>query len=242
MPTALNLNASPLLRGAPVDSLDWDDARTSESKSPPYPSADESQELPRRTDSQVRIAAASPDSTRTSEARSFLDRMQEDQLNLTIALLSLDGVTEDLPYDVSARAAGQSFAERVLEIHELYDAVHEVFLAAGSTADVAPLFAPDAALRAYMSGICMWLGDVIPALGRLAGELRVLQPDWSAVRTRIREASMWYFDGLPNEIRAELERLPPAQDPEARKHFTEQLELLFWAAGWVDKGLEKPFG
>lgn len=170
-----------------------------------------------------------------AEASAFLDVMGELQLNLGVSLLCLDDAVGTMPYDRSAVAASETLRTRIQELTDLRDALNELYLDA-TDPSFAPLFAADAPLTAYLKGVYLWAGDVAIALDDLAKALRLLQPDWFALRTRLERAAMWYFDGLPNEIRPELARLGVSES------FTAKVEEVFFAARFLAHGLEKRFG
>jgi hypothetical protein len=185
------------------------------------------------------VRARNPDVTAPMSAQyqatAFLDVMGELQLNLQMSLLCLGDSVEGVPYDRSAHAAAETLRTRIQELADLRDALNEVYLDAGEP-PFAPLFMADAPLVSYLKGVYLWCHDVTGALGDLAASLRVLQPDWFLLRERLERAAMWYFDGLPNEIRVEMEKNA------VRADFVAKIEEVFFAARFLAHGLEKRFG
>jgi len=242
------------LRGAPVAGLDWD-GETAECAfayahntgaatifdASPYgmqEAANEQREpspvSPRQ--SFVRIRPDDETAPR-SERLPYLETMGEKQLQLGLSLVPLEDVTRGMPYDPSARAAAETLATRAAELFDLHDALQDVWGSACSSPELAPLFAPDASLTAYVGGIYMWCERVVPALTDLARDLRILMPDWHILRGRLDDALTWYFDGLADEVRREMKALPCAN-----ARFVEHVEELFWTAAQLAQGLAKRFG
>jgi hypothetical protein len=170
-----------------------------------------------------------------SEACAFIDTMGELQLNFQVNLLCLENTLEQMSYDRSANAAADTLRTRIQELTDVRDALNDIYLDAAEPA-FAPLFGAEAPLTAYIKGVYLWCNEVTGALTELSNALRVLQPDWFELRQRIDRAGMWYFDGLPREIRPELER------HQVRADFAEEIEQLFFAAIYLAQGLDKKFG
>ena len=170
-----------------------------------------------------------------TDACAFLDAMGELQLNLTVNLHCLESSVLGATYDRSANAAAETLRTRIQELTDLRDALNELYFEA-TDASLAPLFAADAQLTAYLKGTYLWCNEITSALTELSNTLQALQPDWFTLRTRLDRAAMWYFDGLPNEVRVETERHA------IRPDFVAKVEEVFFAARYLAHGLEKKFG
>jgi hypothetical protein len=184
------------------------------------------------SDSHVRMRPQPP----ASDGSRFIDGLGEDLLNIHVALVCLEHSSGEQPYDRSARAAFDSLKARTEQISELYQALNEIYLDAADP-HLHSLFGTDAPLSAYAKGLVLFTSEAILALTDLARSLRVLQPDWFSLRRRLEEASHWYFDGLPREIREDALSVVPPDHP-----LHDHLEELFWAAAQLDRGLEQRFG
>lgn len=221
---------------------------------PPAPSAsrpewfqDETSEasvVRRRDDADTTVDDAGAWFESQVSAEAFLEHVGEDQLAFSLALHCLAyGTHENLPYDPSARAALDAIRERTRELGNLSAALETVYQDAGDPRMLV-LLSPDDPLHAYLKGLCRFCHETVAALTVLAEQLRFLQPDWTALRDRLTEASLWHFDGLPHEIRADLERMPidPCDAEDRLADFPLHLEELFQAASRVDEGLKRRFG
>lgn len=236
-------------------SLDWDDLGATTFDVSPFALEDapcndvaapaEPERVPSHSFVRLRTGPSEEErleAARRADAVGFLDMAGNRQLNLTVNLMCLTDAVREIPHDRSARAAADTLRARIQELHDVHDALNEIYCDAGHVAGLMPLFASDAPLSSYLSGIYLWCDDVIAALGALAAELRSLQPEWATLRRRLADASTWYFDGLPGEIRAALTRLEVVGPIEARARFEDDLEELFWSASWLHQGLAKKFG
>jgi hypothetical protein len=168
------------------------------------------------------------------DAMVVLDAMGEAQLQLTLDLFCLESAAGVAPYDPSARAAADTLRVRMQELADLRDALNDVYLEA-SDARAALLFSPGRPLAAYVRGLYVWACAVTASLTTLASSLRLLTPDWHALRCELESASAWNFDGLVPSAR---EDVASADAPE----LAERVEELFWAAQLAARGLEKRFG
>ncbi len=199
--------------------------------------------LLRRTVDTALARAANPSQDTTL---SFLEELGDEQLTLTVNLLCLEHVVDGIPYDASARAAGQSLRERIQELSELRNALNIIYLDA-SDPRMALMITGDAPLGDYLRGVYAWTKGVIRTIEDLASGLRTLTTDWSSARLRLQDAREFFLDDLEFAIHKDLARLRlrapelnEARDPLAE--LDEHLEELFWAASYLAKGLEKKFG
>ncbi len=235
---------------APAGLPEWDDVpKTTEERSPyalpddatprvPEPIA-EARPAVEKQESYVRLRNLEETTAQMpaewQDACAFLDAMGELQLNLTVNIHCLEDSVLGATYDRSANAAAETLRTRIQEVTDLRDALNELYLEATDAA-FAPLFATDAPLNAYLRGVYLWCNDVTAALIDLSNALRNLTPDWFALRTRLDRAATWYFDGLPNEIRVDMERHA------VRPDFAAKIEEVFFAARYLAHGLDKKFG
>jgi len=178
-----------------------------------------------------------------SQAERFVEHMGEDHLGLSMALHCLEHDTRDMPYDPSTRAAFLTLQKRVRELTNLSRALDTVY---DDTSDprMLLLLGTDEPLHVYLKGLHLFSAEVVAALAQLAAELRVLQPDWGALRHRLDEARDWHFESLTEEIREDLARLPidPTAEHDPLADVAEHLEELFWDAATVCEGLKERFG
>jgi hypothetical protein len=173
----------------------------------------------------------------------FLDDVAHDDLGLTIALIGLERQLGAMPYDRSIRAAAETLRERVADLCELRDALHDVYIVADDPR-IAHLLAPEAPLAAFVRGVYVWCAIVTDALQELAVSLHTMTPDWAQVRSKIDEGTSFYFDGLVLSIRRDvaLARIHPRDLADPLHTFEGDVEALLWAASWLSASLQKRFG
>jgi hypothetical protein len=181
-----------------------------------------------------------------SQSRAVLEEFSEEQITLTMSLLCVQNLVQDVPRDPSAHAAAQSVRERLADLNELRSALAAVNLD-GCDARLAPLFAENAPLNDYLRGLFAWTKAVIRALEELATGLRVLEPNWTTLRARLEDAASFYLAHLERPIGEQATRLrvraPELNDPrDPLADFDEHLIQLFWAASYLAKGLVQRFG
>ena len=173
----------------------------------------------------------------------FLDDVAHDELGLTIALVALERDLGEMPYDRSIRAAAETLRERVSDLCELRDALHDVCVVADDPR-ASHLLAPEAPLAAFVRGLYVCCAIVTDALQELAASLRTMTPDWANVRSKIDEGTSFYFDGLVGSIRRDvaLSRIRADEPADRLRTFGDDVEALLWAASWLSASLQKRFG
>ena len=176
----------------------------------------------------------------------FLEELGDEQLTLTVNLLCLEHAVDGIPYDPSARAAAQTLHERIQDLAELRNALNAIFIDS-SDPRMASMIVGDAALGDYLRGLYAWSRAAIRAIEEVAGGLRSLEADWSALRSRLDDARAFYLDHLELTIHRDLsnmrEHAPELADPrDPLSDIDDHLEELFWAASRLAHGLDKRFG
>jgi hypothetical protein len=178
--------------------------------------------------------------------RTALHELAEEQLALTMAVLSAGGLVEDVPRDPSAHAAANAMRARLAELAELRNALNAVHLDSAD-ARLAPLFGDGAPLTEYMRGLYAWTRGVLRALDEVGQGLRILSPDWALLRARLEHAAGFYLPEIEPQIgRAATYlklRSPELDAPcDPVSDFDERLLSLFAAAARLARGLDQRFG
>jgi hypothetical protein len=203
-----------------------------------------------RSDSHVRIraqASAAPDvEIEFLDALELLDDLGDDQVTLSMALASIERVTETGPRDLSALAALRAIYERVEDIRAVRNAIADVQRIAVDKR-LHRVFVCDAPLAEYLRGVYAWLHEAARALGTAAMQLQTLSADWSDYRRRIDEAKNFHFDELMVPIVEDLKALaevarafePP--HPPVRQ-LAAAIGRLFKVATYLETSLDQPLG
>lgn len=205
-----------------------------------------------RSDSHVRIrtqvpASAAPDvEIEFLDALELLDDLGDDQVTLSMALASIERVTESGPRDLSALAALRSVYERVEDLRAVRNAIAEVQRIAVDRR-LHRIFVADAPLAEYLRGVYAWLHEAARALGVVAIELQTLSADYASFRRRMDEAKNFHWSELIGHIAADLKALnevsktadPP--HPPVRE-LTAAIARLFQAATRLEASLDQPLG
>lgn len=217
---------------------------------PPPPSMAAPASTKPRSDSHVRIraqASAAPNvDIEFLDALELLDDLGDDQVTLSMALASIERVTETGPRDLSALAALRSVYERVEDLRAVRNAIAEVQRIAVDRR-LHRIFVADAPLAEYLRGVYAWLHEAARALGVVARELQTLSADYAAFRRRMDEAKNFHFDELMGHIAKDLKALhavskeldPP--HPPVRE-LTGAIARLFQAATCLEASLDQPLG
>jgi hypothetical protein len=155
------------------------------------------------------------------------EAMTERQLNLGVTLVCLEHeIASVRVFDRSARAALETLHVRFSELAELRDALDDLHAEA-------PLFPEGAPLTAFVGGLYQWCEELVDTLGEIVRGLRLISPDWARVRRRLEMAAEWYFDGLAEEVR---------QQVQGDRELSARVESLLCAASVLEKGLARKFG
>jgi hypothetical protein len=180
-----------------------------------------------------------------AQAHHLLDELGDEQLNLSMCLVTLETAVELIPYDPSAQAAANTVRSRLDELGELRDALQRVHFACAYPS-AASLLHNDAALADYLRGIYAWLRGVVRALEFLAVELRQLGVDWGSFRARLDAARSFFLMDLAESIRLELARAaalaPDADGPELVEELAADLEDVFACGEWFATSIRLRFG
>jgi hypothetical protein len=194
-------------------------------------------------ESGLRMVEDIPGAFNTGGARSFLDEVGDEQLNMMVSFVCVERLLDKLPHDPSAHAAAASVRARLGDIASLRDALEDVYLASQNPL-FASVFAADGHLADFMRGAYVWAGIVLRALERVSLELRDLSPDWARLREKIDEGGYFYFRELVDLVRAEVEALrftSPEHLVEV-EDFAERIEQMFFAADVLRAKLNERFG
>jgi hypothetical protein len=203
-----------------------------------------------RSDSHVRLRAqASPAPAVEIEfldALELLDDLGDDQVNLSMALASIERATERGPRDLSALAALRAIYERVEDVRAVRNAIADVQRIAIDRR-LHRVFVADAPLAEYLRGVYAWLNEAARALGVVAVELQSLDADWSSFRRRMDGAKNFHFDELMAPIQRDLAGLRAFVDtfapPQPRvRELTAAVARLFQAAKYLEASLDQPLG
>ena len=108
---------------------------------------------------------------------------------------------------------------------------------------LAPLFALDGPLAAYMSRLFAWCEEISDDFERLAVGLRRREAVWTVFSQRMVNVSFEHFDELATAIKKENLRvragMPPTDD---ERKFDAHLEEVLWATEWLHMSLARAPG
>ena len=175
-----------------------------------------------------------------------LDELANEQLTLAMSLPYFLNASQDLPYDLSTRAAAHTLRERLADVESLRDALAAIH-ADCVDPRLAALLGPDAPLTEYVRGLYAWSKAVVRAFEELSLGLRAFCPNWTLLRSRLEDAASFYFAELEGPIRNDLAllhaRTPELLDPCDPLHDLDgHVEELNWVASYLARSLQKRFG
>jgi hypothetical protein len=180
-------------------------------------------------DSSVRFVEDAPAKRAASPV---LDALNEKLLNFTMDLVCLETAVAEA---ATGTPEARWLERRGVALSLTRDALAAT-LAAADHPSVAPLCANDAPLAAYLQGLFLYTDAVTSALVRFASEVAGGGGAWGPLRERVSQATHWYFDGLPREVRSE------ALDSGVPADALDTIDDLFFAACFLAEGLEERAG
>jgi hypothetical protein len=157
-------------------------------------------------------------------------------LNLTVNVLHLKRLLELEPGHPFARAATRLLGDRVGELEDVRDAVEAVLAVRGQRAS--SLFQPGSPMTAYLKGLFLFAEALSDAFEDVLGTAYQTTVDWMTLRMRVVEASHFYFDGLAQAVRNELEKTAPRGGTD----LDECVEELFFFASYMQGNTANTLG
>jgi hypothetical protein len=182
-------------------------------------------------DSSVRFVEDAPVPANRGAAL-VLDALNEKLLNFTMDLVCLETAIADAGHPAPQK---QWLSRRGVALSLTRDAVQAMLVVADDPA-VANLFSEDGALAPYLQGLFLYCDAVTGAIVRFASGDSAGETAWTSLRDRIKQATHWYFDGLPREVRSDA--LSAGLAPGA----LDTLDDLFFAACFLAEGLDERVG
>jgi hypothetical protein len=179
-------------------------------------------------DSSVRFVDEAPAPSNRAVAP-LLDGLNEKLMNFTMDLVCLETAIADA---ANGSAEARWLERRGVALSLTRDALNAM-LAAGDDAAAAALFGRDGALAPYLQGLFLYCDAVTGAMVRFATGVARGEVAWAPMRDRVSQATHWYFDGLPREVRSEA--LCAGLSPSA----LDTLDDLFFAACFLAEGLDE---
>ena len=159
----------------------------------------------------------------------LLDGLNEKLLNFTMDVVCLETAIADA---ATGSAEARWLERRGVALSLTRDALNAM-LAAGDDPAVAILFATDGALTPYLHGLFLYCDAVTGAMVRFATGISRGEVAWAPLRERVSQATHWYFDGLPREVRSE------AMCAGVPTSALDTLDDLFFAACFLAEGFDE---
>jgi len=175
-------------------------------------------------------------------ARAFRELLVADHVGFATNFHFLAGLAENNPGHVFADAALELVRARVNELRDIEEAL-EALHAVASDPRVEALLAPDRPLSAFLKGLYVFCEVVVEAFSDVALAAPEMRIDWVSLKAKVVEASHFYFEALVPAIRDEVKQVPidAWNVHEPLRTFSEDLEELFFVAGYMNKSLAKVF-
>jgi hypothetical protein len=108
---------------------------------------------------------------------------------------------------------------------------------------LAPLFALDGPLAAYLSRLYAWCEEISNDFERLAVGLRRKEPVWSVFSQSIVNGSFAHFDELASATRGDVQKMRAGMNPNERERaFDTHFEEVLWATEWLHMSLARAPG